>query len=630
MRKILTVLLFMFGLILVGCNFTYNPNKNPEDLGLSTVKNEAHLKLLLESSNVNDFFFAEKTDEIGQGFPIDTETEAPSSDFTNTNIQVDGVDEGDIIKTDGSKIYSINNNKLQVINILDNGKMDLIFEETITSDNDNAFSYYSELYLTDMYLVVVGIKNSFNYPQIKGEFTNDDIMVDLPFYYFYTTMSVVEVYDKETFEKVANYSISGYNLGTRLINNKLYLISNYRAYYYPKNDSDFDLRPWYYLNDEFKFIDYKDIKYIPNTKHNGFTIISTINLDNKVTVDKNVFLSPNSWGTIHVSKHSIYLAYSYYEYNSLFNYINKGTIISYQIDEKTGKVSFGGKGEYKGEIINQFAIDEHDGYLRLATTEGWGTKVVNRLFIFKRELINNEYKLKQISLLDTGLGKPGERIQSVRFNKDIATVVTFLQTDPFYTIDLSNPYEPKIIGELEIPGFSSYQHPWTDNLVIGIGYDADDNGTITGIKVALYDISNFENPIEVGKPLIFEKSNTINYIDSEATRNHKAIMIDKARNLIGMELRETYLYGYKYENLNRYVVLDIDETRAQPIQVKYSINHHKFLQEITNNVETYYYNKYAIRRAFRIDDYLYVLSGELVTSHNLTGEFDTVDYIILN
>ena len=150
--------------------------------------------------------------------------------------------------------------------------------------------------------------------------------------------------------------------------------------------------------------------------------------------------------------------------------------------EEKGLVYYGGSGKFKGTVINQFAIDEYNGYIRIATTEGWGDAVKNRLYIFKRAFVDGAYVLETISLLDSGLGKPGERIQSVRFNKDLATIVTFLQTDPFYTIDLSDPYHPQITGELEIPGFSTYQHPWGDNLVIGIGFDAVD-GVTTGLKL---------------------------------------------------------------------------------------------------------------------------------------------------
>ena len=148
-------------------------------------------------------------------------------------------------------------------------------------------------------------------------------------------------------------------------------------------------------------------------------------------------------------------------------------------------------GSVPGEIHNQFALSEHAGHLRVVTTTGeW-----NASESWVRVLAESDGRLTEVgSVGDIGRG---ERVQSVRFASDIGYVVTFRQIDPFYTIDLSDPSAPAVVGELKIPGFSSYLHPLGDGLVLGVGSDADEDGRVTGAKVSLFDVSDLADPREV-------------------------------------------------------------------------------------------------------------------------------------
>ena len=149
-------------------------------------------------------------------------------------------------------------------------------------------------------------------------------------------------------------------------------------------------------------------------------------------------------------------------------------------------------GSVRGEIHNQFALSEHAGHLRVVTTSGdWSTASES----WVRVLAESGGRLTEVgSVGDIGRG---ERVQSVRFAGDVGYVVTFRQIDPFYTIDLSDPAEPAVVGELKIPGFSSYLHPLGNGLVLGVGSDADENGRVTGAKVSLFDVSDLADPREV-------------------------------------------------------------------------------------------------------------------------------------
>ena len=155
--------------------------------------------------------------------------------------------------------------------------------------------------------------------------------------------------------------------------------------------------------------------------------------------------------------------------------------------------SYESSGEVLGVIRNQFSLSEHDGYLRIVTTVGdpWGEESESQV----RVLSTDGDVLAEVgSVGDIGRG---ENVQSVRFVGDVGYVVTFRQIDPFYTIDLSEPTDPRILGELKIPGFSSYLHPISDTMVLGVGSDADDEGRVTGAKVSLFDVSDLTAPREV-------------------------------------------------------------------------------------------------------------------------------------
>ena len=164
----------------------------------------------------------------------------------------------------------------------------------------------------------------------------------------------------------------------------------------------------------------------------------------------------------------------------------------FDISDPAGAV-YTASGSVPGEIHNQFALSEHAGHLRVVTTTGdrWSSESES----WVRVLAESDGLLVEVgSVGDIGRG---ERVQSVRFAGDVGYVVTFRQVDPFYTIDLSDPAKPAVVGELKIPGFSSYLHPIGDGLVLGVGSDADENGRVTGAKVSLFDVSDLNEPREV-------------------------------------------------------------------------------------------------------------------------------------
>jgi len=158
-------------------------------------------------------------------------------------------------------------------------------------------------------------------------------------------------------------------------------------------------------------------------------------------------------------------------------------------------------GRVDGHLLDQFSLDELDGNLRVATTAGspWtdGTQQSESFVVVLGE---SNGALTQIGKVG-GLGK-GETIQSVRFIGDTAYVVTFRQTDPLYTIDLSDPASPKVAGELKVLGYSAYLHPISDGYLLGVGQDATAEGMTTGVQVSLFDVRDPANPTRVAKATV--------------------------------------------------------------------------------------------------------------------------------
>jgi len=165
----------------------------------------------------------------------------------------------------------------------------------------------------------------------------------------------------------------------------------------------------------------------------------------------------------------------------------------HRFDISGDAAAYASSGEVLGVIRNQFSLSEHEGYLRIVTTVGdpWGEESESQVRVLSTD---GDVLMEVGSVGDIGRG---ENVQSVRFVGDIGYVVTFRQIDPFYTIDLSDPTDPRILGELKIPGFSSYLHPISDTLVLGVGSDADEEGRVTGAKVSLFDVSDLTEPLEV-------------------------------------------------------------------------------------------------------------------------------------
>jgi uncharacterized secreted protein with C-terminal beta-propeller domain len=434
------------------------------------------------------------------------DTVQSNTDYSATNVQVQGIDEADIVKTDGKYIYYVGSNAVRIVKA-ENGKLKDVSSIKLTQDKN-----VSEIYTDKNRLVVIGSKATY-IPQYRPQ-VSDDIQTTgkRAFYPHYTSSySFADVYDISVPENpvfIKGHEMEGNYQSSRKNGSIVYMITNNYIY---NNDKILPMMRDSSENKEPVQLPLKDIMILPGCRPSGYVIVSAIDINN--TSKTKVEAITTSSQLTYMNSSALYLASDNYNGNS--------TITKFIINGMN--IGYSGSGEVKGSILNQFSMDEYNGNFRVATT---GNNE-NNLFVLDSSL--------NISGSVTGLAK-GERIYSVRFIGDKGYIVTFRTMDPLFVFDLSDPKNPKVTGELKIPGFSNYLHPVGENLLLGIGQDTydifkkDSSGKEVvigsrqgGIKLSLFDVSDMGKPKEVSNYILGDSGSY-----SEAFYNHKAVMVDNS------------------------------------------------------------------------------------------------------
>jgi uncharacterized secreted protein with C-terminal beta-propeller domain len=222
------------------------------------------------------------------------------------------------------------------------------------------------------------------------------------------------------------------------------------------------------------------------------------------------------------------------------------SIFKFDIDPTGGKVDLAAVGDVPGRILNSFSIDEYDNHLRIATTQGWGPESDNRVFVLKESGDQLEVVGRTPSLAK------GEQIFSVRFMEQTGYVVTFVRVDPLFALDLSDPMNPRVMGELHIPGFSNYMQLVRKGLLLGIGNDADEAGRVKGLQISLFDVTDLASP-KLADRFSFDLPP---WSRTEATNDHHAVGYYPEYNVVAIPVT----------NGNGWVSIDRDGDGAAEIQ----------------------------------------------------------------
>ena len=582
-------------------------NSNEEIKEVEKIENDLprfasmeELRNVLENNNSNSRQAKSMNQEILDDTVITSETQEQtdtSSDYSMTNIQVAGVDEADIVKTDGEFIYYISNQKIYILS----KNLELI--STIDNINNEKEKFIpKELYINNDKLIILGNYSKFSTNNISNknteiididesqEILTDDVIINSE---NFAKAMVYDINKKDSPKLIREVGLDGFYINSRMINDNIYFVSS-KNILYNNNLKDEEILP--YTEDSIrdenkKMISYSDIAYFKDVNTYNYMIVGGFNINNSEEVQTETFFGASD--NIYANKENLYITELKIENN-----MDKTIIYKFKLGENG--IILECKGEVEGYLNNQFSMDEYEGNLRVATTIS-----KNEIYYDSTDTTivmgTNQDVSNKLTILDDNLKEIGkienmaqdEKIYAVRFIGKIGYIVTFKQTDPLFVIDLSDPTNPIIKGELKIPGYSSYLHPYDDTHIIGIGYNTKENSSggivNTNMKISMFDISDLENPREMYTMDIGEE-----YVYSELEYNHKALFINKDKNLIGFPLT--------YNGKNSFILIKINLENGFE---KYN--------EITKELNY----KTNINRGIYINSVFYTLAENEIISYDL-------------
>jgi inhibitor of cysteine peptidase len=585
-------------------------------------------------------------------------------DYSKTNIQVPGVDEPDIVKTDGTYLYIVSGNKVLIIRATPAANASI--QATITVAENLTIQ---NIFVNGTRLVIFA-QSSVNYPILYDSgmdaLKKESISSIMPWYSSPDTY--IKIYDLTTIsapEQVKEIIVGGYLSDARLIGAYIYVITTQYTYNTQTLDANTSIVPRLTLNAQVVDIPLADIYYIDSPeKSSTLTNVISVNIHNDdEQIHAKIFLLGTSQN-VYVSQENIYITYSswsYYDYTQLQKLVDdiilpilpesvktqlesvktldlqdyqkqeitfwilqnyaqntmpeaqkkqltrdlirqtEQTII-HRISIHDGEITYMVQGSVPGYINNQFSLDEYNGYLRVATTiQGSSVSYIFGSINPETNLYVLDMDLQTIGSLEDITPDSGESIYATRFVGPTCYIVTFKQTDPFMVIDLSNPTTLTILGELQIPGYSTYLHPYDETHVIGIGRNN------TAVKIALYDITSMSNPVEVSQYII-ENSDKDSYwwTESTALYEHKAFLFDKEKGILvipagNYSQQSAYVFGISLQN---------------GLALKGIVTHD---YQAAEQDTTYYWGTSgnSIQRSLFIENTLYTISNNMVKMNDL-------------
>lgn len=575
-----------------------------------------------------------------------------SDEYSTTNIQVQGVDEADFVKNDGKYIYVVNDGSIRIIEAYPASSM----REIVRFDMSEKNMTPAEIYLSGDLLTVIGNKYTYDevYP-LEGE----EATVSREFWYqgFHEERTVVEIYDLDNIAEPKlkrKLEFDGYYSQSRRVGDTMYLVLNKYGYgygFYPPVEDTLEpemLLPRYTDvmprsaqaggQDEERFLaGCEDITYFPRVRDLNYVIAVAIPLKSVKSITAEVMLGSSE--NIYSSTENLYIASTNYDsgWDFYHDWDNAKTMV-YRYALSPSSIEYKSRGKVPGTILNQFSMDEHEDYFRIATTTGnlWGSGAdvsKNNLFILDANM-NIVGSVTDIA--------PGEKIYSTRFLGDRGYMVTFKKVDPLFAFDLSDPKNPKILGKLKIPGYSDYIHPYDENHIIGFGKDAveaeeelsarrnlaEGFAWYQGMKIALFDVTDPTNPKQMFSEVIGDRGT-----HSDLLYDHKALLFDKEKNLLAFPVQVAEIDRSNCIDLNDCVLPD--NTYGETVfegayvysldlengfQLRGKITHYSPEDEAFLKQGDYWYGDYLkqIRRILYIGETLYTVADGGIKASDLS------------
>lgn len=534
--------------------------------GLQMAKSYEEIYQFFENSFYYGGEILLESDEKGSSEESAQDSTESESSYSKTNTREENVEEADTVKTDGRYIYTVKEegNEIGIVDTA-GGKLrqlaDITLDKTLLVD---------EIYVQDSYLIILGTESEdVYYAENDSWFKTADDQVGAE-----NTRSVVyDISDKENPRVLGEMRQSGRYDTARIRDDYLYVFSQYDIY----NPNE-KKKEQYIPCVNGKLLASEQICIPDMESANCYTVITAIEIKNPNEEKSSVGVLSNGSLT-YVSEENIYICDNIWKNSCSFTDIRK---LSYRDGEITGNT----KVQVKGYLNDSFSIDEYDGYLRMAVTVDDTNS--NAVYVFDKDL-HMTGKIERLA--------EEERIHSVRFMGNTGYFVTFKETDPLFSVDLSNPNEPKIIGKLKIPGFSEYLHPYGEGLLLGIGAEVDEKGVeMNRVKLSMFDTSDPSDVKEIDKVVLED------CYYSTAFDDYKSVLVDVEKNLIGFcALGEKGVYS----------VYGYDEEKGFFCQ----------MQEVVNG-------DFASIRGVYIGEQFYLVVGNRIESYEF-GTYKKIDSIVL-
>ena len=645
--------------------------------------------------------------EVPSGVPVDLNSSLGGNDYSTTNVQITGVDEGDIVKTDGKYIYTVSGN-------------DVVIVEVTSAENAKEVSRIkldsapSGIYINGDKILIYGQKYSYNIQEYKDILPRNRFST-------YSYLKIYDMSDRNNPIEKKSYDLEGSLNSSRMIGEYVYFITSSPQFVYDeKFPVPIVIEDGEVLSSEKTIANCNcpDVYYfdIPYQSYNFISVSSLNIMQENGKLNSEVYLLDGYQNNLFVSENNAYITFNkrvneeeltmdivmemfkeyvfsemsekdkeiiakiekvdkdvlskmekfekimmiVEKYQDVFE--NKGedfekefeaeyekrvkekfediskelekTVI-HKIEINEGNLKYKTSGEVAGIVLNQFSMDESGGYFRIATTRSRDWSSMNRE---SSESYSNLYVLDADMKV---VGKveelaEGEKIYSVRFMQNRAYMVTFRQTDPLFVIGLDDPTNPEVLGELKVPGFSSYLHPYDETTLIGLGRESDENGRITGgVKLSLFDVSDVENPKEIDKYVLGDRSS-----NSIAINEHKAFLFSKDKNLLVIpvtmqeDIKETQDIKLMQKKVEELIVQGADDKMIEAMILKssqtsvrkyfngvavFNVNQKGFelkgkIDHSDENSNRYYGNN-NVSRSLYIDDVLYTLSSQYLKAN---------------
>ncbi len=562
-----------------------------------------------------------------------------SANYSETNVQVKGVDEADFVKTDGKYIYTLSNKNLVIAEAFPAETAEILSKINLGINPKEIFFHGNNI-------LVFGN----TYKEIKTfEEENQGIAKSeiYPYPNYRKNFAVILLIDAENKKKPEikrTIEFEGSYLNSRKINEQVYFVINSYPDYYTLEKDGKGIIPLYSdtkENNELKEIaKCGNIGYLTPVNAESFVTIASFSMDSfDSEIKKETVVG--SAQNIYASTENLYLAQTQYNSNIIpliATAVETATKVKVTVPENTqetsihkfslnkGKIGYLGVMNAPGTILNQFSMDEFEKNFRIATTTGHisrgGGTSKNNIYIFGEDL-KMKGKLEDLA--------PGEKIYSARFMGKKGYLVTFKKVDPLFVIDLSNPEKPKVLGKLKIPGYSDYLHPIDETHLIGIGKDTieaeqGDFAWYQGIKIAVFDVSDVEHPKEMYKEIIGDRGT-----DSYALQDHKAFLYNKEKNLLVIPVRLAEISEEQkqaYENNGRNWGVPYGEFVFQGafvynlslengFELKGTITHEDDNQAAKKSGYYYYSGGNEVKRSLFIEDVLYTISNNKILANSL-------------